>query len=105
MHASVVLFCYLKIKNKKIFQDYHQCQRVCLQIRTPDLGASCLQRLLVDDTRRQRVKKCKNRGMMNNLLTKLTHLSRMECPSLIKWTNSFTFEGWLGGIFFILLKC
>ena len=33
-------------------------------------------------------------------LLMLTHLSRMEVPSLINWTSPFPFQGMLGGIFY-----
>ena len=34
------------------------------------------------------------------LYSTLTHLSRMEFPSLVKWTSPFSFKGMLGGILF-----
>ena len=32
-------------------------------------------------------------------MTALTHLSRIGFPTIINWTNSFSFYGLLGGIF------
>ena len=51
-------FAWLKKEKKKIFQEYHQCQTVCMQLR-PDVlsGLIWVQTFYkADDTRRQRVK-------------------------------------------------
>ena len=59
---SFLLFCRLLIFSKSTFSKNSfrntECQTVWIQIRHfvgPDLGPNCMQRLLVDDTRRQRV--------------------------------------------------